>query len=142
MIDLQALANECGVEFYDAQAVSENGKNIYRVFITKKNGVSLQDCENLSRLLSPLYDVEPPIGGDWILEVSSPGLERKLITKEHFKNSIFELVKITTINKEKVEGKILEFDGEILKLEISSEKNQIINIPFKDIIKAKTYIIW
>lgn len=139
MIDLNALAAECQVKFYDTQTVNENGRIIYRVYITKDGGVGLRDCEDLSRLLSPIYDVEPPVSGEWILEVSSPGLERKLTKSQHFANSIGELVKITTVDKEKFEGEILEFDGEILKLMSS---NKTINIKFKDIVKAKTYIKW
>ena len=68
MVDLNALASECGLEFYDSETASENGKTIYRVFVTKTGGVSLEDCEKLSRILSPIFDVEPPVSGEYFLE--------------------------------------------------------------------------
>lgn len=139
MIDLNALAAECGVKFYDEEIAKENGSLIYRVFITKNGGVGLSDCEKFSRLLSPILDVEPPVEGKFLLEVSSPGLERKLTKAEHFANSIGEMVRISLNNGEKIEGEILEFNDEILKLKTQNGK---ILINFSDIKKAKTFIIW
>ena len=140
MVDLEALANECGLEFYDSECVSENGKAIYRVFVTKAGGVSLDDCEKLSRLLSPIFDVEPPVSGEYFLEVSSPGLERKLSKPEHFSKSVGELVKLTTSEKDKITGKILKFENENLFLDTA--ENGEITIKFSDIKKAKAYIEW
>ena len=139
MVDLNALASECGLEFYDCETVSENGKTIYRVFVSKTGGVSLDDCEKLSRILSPIFDVEPPVSGEYFLEVSSPGLERKLSKIEHFSKSIGELVKITTSEKDKICGKILKFEDENLFLATTDGE---ICIKFSDIKKAKTYIEW
>lgn len=139
MVNLEALANECGLEFYDSEIANENGKAIYRVFVTKQGGVSLDDCEKLSRLLSPIFDVEPPMSGEYFLEVSSPGLERKLSKKEHFSKSIGELVKITTEQKDKICGKIIKFEDENLFLDTTESE---ICIKFDDIKKAKTYIEW
>lgn len=139
MVDLQGLAAECGLEFYDSESVSENGKAIYRIFVTKQGGVSLDDCEKLSRLLSPIFDVEPPVGGEYFLEVSSPGLERKLTKIEHFSKSVGELVKITTSQKDKICGKIIKFEDENLFLDTADGE---ICIKFSDIKKAKTYIEW
>lgn len=139
MIDLTALASECRLEFYDCETASENGKTIYRVFVTKTGGVSLEDCEKLSRILSPIFDVEPPVSGEYFLEVSSPGLERKLSKIEHFSKSVGELVKITTSEKDKICGKILKFEDENLFLATTDGE---ICIKFSDIKKAKTYIEW
>lgn len=140
MIDLNALCSECGVKFYADGLISENLRQIYRVYITKKNGVNLDDCEALSRLLSPILDVEPPTSGAFTLEVSSPGLERKLTTPSNFENSLGELVKITLKNGEKISGEILSFKDEILKLK-TAENNEI-SVNFNEIKKAKTYIEW
>lgn len=140
MIDLNALCSECCVKFYADELISENSRQIYRVYITKKNGVNLDDCEALSRLLSPILDVEPPTSGAFTLEVSSPGLERKLTTPSNFENSLGELVKITLKNGEKISGEILSFKDEILKLK-TAENNEI-SVNFNEIKKAKTYIEW
>lgn len=140
MVDLKALCVECGVDLYDVEVANENRRAIYRVYITKQGGISLDDCTKLSKLLSPIYDVEPPINGDWTLEVSSPGLERKLERAEHFASSIDELVTITTIDKEKFSGKIITFDGDVV--EILQDDGKSVEIKFPNIKKARTYIEW
>lgn len=138
-MNLKALCKEAGVELYDSELVSENGKKIYRIYIMKEGGVSLEDCARLSEILSPIFDVEPPVSGEYFLEVSSAGLERKLSTLEHFKKSVGEMLKITTSEKEKIQGKLLKVEGENIFLQ--DEKAEIC-IEFSQVKKAKTFIEW
>ncbi|EGI1541878.1 ribosome maturation factor RimP, partial [Campylobacter jejuni] len=116
-MNLEALCKEAELSFYDDELVSENGRKIYRIYVQKEGGVNLDDCARLSEILSPIFDVEPPVNGEYFLEVSSPGLERKLSKIEHFAKSIGELVKITTNEKEKFEAKIIAVDDENITLE-------------------------
>ncbi|EAH9135387.1 ribosome maturation factor RimP [Campylobacter upsaliensis] len=138
-MNLKALCKEAGVELYDSELVSENGKKIYRIYIMKEGGVSLEDCARLSEILSPIFDVEPPVSGEYFLEVSSAGLERKLSTLEHFEKSVGEMLKITTREKEKIQGKLLKVEGENIFLQ--DEKAEIC-IEFSQVKKAKTFIEW
>ncbi|EAL52942.1 MULTISPECIES: ribosome maturation factor RimP [Campylobacter] len=138
-MNLKALCEEAGVELYDSELVSENGKKIYRIYIMKEGGVSLEDCARLSEILSPIFDVEPPVNGEYFLEVSSAGLERKLSTLEHFEKSVGEMLKITTSEKEKIQGKLLKVEGENIFLQ--DEKAEIC-IEFSQVKKAKTFIEW
>lgn len=138
-MNLKALCKEAGVELYDSELVSENGKKIYRIYIMKEGGVSLDDCARLSEILSPIFDVEPPVSGEYFLEVSSAGLERKLSTLEHFEKSVGEMLKITTSEKEKIQGKLLKVEGENIFLQ--DEKAEIC-IEFSQVKKAKTFIEW
>lgn len=138
-MNLKALCKEAGVELYDSEPVSENGKKIYRIYIMKEGGVSLEDCARLSEILSPIFDVEPPVSGEYFLEVSSAGLERKLSTLEHFEKSVGEMLKITTSEKEKIQGKLLKVEGENIFLQ--DEKAEIC-IEFSQVKKAKTFIEW
>ncbi len=139
MMNLKALCKEAEVELYDSELVSENGKKIYRIYIMKEGGVSLEDCAKLSEILSPIFDVEPPVSGEYFLEVSSAGLERKLSTLEHFEKSVGEMLKITTSEKEKIQGKLLKVEGENIFLQ--DEKAEIC-IEFSQVKKAKTFIEW
>ncbi|MGP1485276.1 MAG: ribosome maturation factor RimP [Campylobacter sp.] len=142
MQNLENLVKQCGVELYDSEVVSENSKSIYRIYITKQGGVSLDLCEAVSRLLSPIFDVEPPIKGEYVLEVSSPGLERKLDKPKHFAFSVGELVKITAlINNEntKIYGKLVQADENFIVVENEKEKFEI---KLSDIKKARTYFKW
>ncbi|MCR2113624.1 ribosome maturation factor RimP [Campylobacter upsaliensis] len=138
-MNLKALCEEAGVELYDSELVSENSKKIYRIYIMKEGGVSLEDCARLSEILSPIFDVEPPVSGEYFLEVSSAGLERKLSTLEHFEKSVGEMLKITTSEKEKIQGKLLKVEGENIFLQ--DEKAEIC-IEFSQVKKAKTFIEW
>ncbi|RKO64654.1 ribosome maturation factor [Campylobacter sp. P255] len=140
-MNLEALCKEVGLSFYDDELTSENGRKIYRIYVQKEGGVNLDDCARLSEILSPIFDVEPPVSGEYFLEVSSCGLERKLSKIEHFAKSINELVKITTNEKEKIEAKIIAVDGENIILE-NLETQEKTTINFSDIRKAKTFIQW
>ncbi|EAI2683649.1 ribosome maturation factor RimP [Campylobacter jejuni] len=141
-MNLEALCKEAELSFYDDELVSENGKKIYRIYVQKEGGgVNLDDCAKLSEILSPIFDVEPPVNGEYFLEVSSPGLERKLSKIEHFAKSIGELVKITTNEKEKIEAKIIAVDDENITLE-NLENKEKTTINFNDIKKARTFIQW
>lgn len=140
-MNLEALCKEVGLSFYDDELVSENGKKIYRIYVQKEGGVRLDDCAKLSEILSPIFDVEPPVNGEYFLEVSSCGLERKLSKLDHFAKSINELVKITTNEKEKIEAKIVNVNDENIILE-NLETQEKITINFNDIKKAKTFVQW
>ena len=67
-----------GVEIYDVEYVKEGTDWYLRIFIDKEEGISIDDCEAVSRPLSDVLDEEDPIDQGYYLEVSSPGLERKL----------------------------------------------------------------
>ncbi|HDZ5086198.1 TPA: ribosome maturation factor RimP [Campylobacter jejuni] len=147
-MNLEALCKEANLELYDSELTSENGKKIYRVFVMKpldekgqRVGVNLDDCARLSEILSPIFDVEPPVNGEYFLEVSSAGLERKLTKLEHFAKSIGELVKITTNEKEKIEAKIISVEDESIILE-NLENQEKTTINFNDVKKAKTFVEW
>lgn len=138
MDNLNELVKECGVELYDTEIANENGRAIYRIYITKNGGVSLDDCEKVSRLLSPIFDVQPPISGDYNLEVSSPGLERNLSEARHFKASLGELVKAQTAEA-KFAGRLVKADDESIALE---NDEGVFELKIGDIKKAKTYLEW
>ncbi|AJC84096.1 ribosome maturation factor RimP [Campylobacter peloridis] len=140
-MNLEALCKEANLSFYDDELVSENGKKIYRIYVQKEGGVGLDDCARLSEILSPIFDVEPPVNGEYFLEVSSCGLERKLSKLDHFAKSINELVKITTNEKEKIKAKIISVNDENISLEDLETKEKI-TINFNDIKKAKTFVEW
>ena len=140
MTEIESIIKELGCELYDTELASENGHAIYRVYITKNGGVSMEDCEKVSRALSPIYDVMPPVSGDkWFLEISSPGLERKLSTIGHFNKSIGEKAKITLNDKSAISGEIKAVNDEIITI-LSETGEQ--EIPFNEIKKAKTFIEW
>lgn len=138
-IDLASIIEQTGARLYDSEITSENGRAIYRVYIIKDGGVSLDDCEAVSRVLSPIFDAVPPVSGEYFLEVSSPGLERKLSKIEHFKLSINEVAKITLNDKSQIIGKIIAVDDDIINIKDDGGEHKI---SFNDIKKARTFIQW
>ena len=144
--DIESLVKSVGLELYDTSVVSEFGDTIYRVSIIspefedgKRKGVTMDQCVDLTHLISPLLDVTPPVSGEYRLEVGSPGLERKLTTLDHFKKSINENISFTTSEKDKIKAKLLGVDNTTLFFEDEHEKFEI---DFNDIKKAKTYFEW
>jgi len=77
-------ADDFGVELVDVQLLGSGPGQILRVTIDREGGVSLEDCQRVSRELEALLDVEDPIPGRYTLEVSSPGLDRPLKKREDF----------------------------------------------------------
>lgn len=137
--DLASIISQCGVKLYDSELTSQNSRTIYRIYIIKDGGVSLEDCEKVSRVLSPIFDVMAPVEGEYFLEVSSPGLERKLSKIEHFALSLGEEAKITLNDKSVFIGKIISVDGEIITFSNDDGKSKF---SFNEIKKAKTFIQW
>ncbi|MCD8478753.1 MAG: ribosome maturation factor RimP [Sulfurospirillum sp.] len=142
MIDTEQLikiVEGCGVSLYDTEIVSEFDKKIFRIYITSKEGINLDKCAEVSRILSPIFDVEPPLEGEYLFEVSSPGIERKLIKPEHFSASVGEKVKIKLKNKEKFIGILEGFEKNTLQVRI---ENELKEIALEEIEKARTYFEW
>lgn len=101
---LQPIAEACGVEIYDVEYVKEGSDWYLRAYIDKPEGVTIDDCENVSRALSAKMDDNDFIEDAYILEVSSPGLGRALKKEKHFLKSIGMEVEVKTykpIEKEK-----------------------------------------
>ncbi len=138
---LKQLVKDRGVELYDTEVISTADTKIYRVYITSKDGISLDKCSEITKIISPILDIDPPVSGKYTLEVSSPGIERKLTKIEHFQNSIDELIKLKLANGEKSKCKILKVEGKTITLYDKGEKAEK-EIDFGDVIKAKTYFEW
>lgn len=83
-----------GYEVVDIEFRPHSSNGLLRVYIDKKDGIQLEDCEVVSRQLSAMLDVEDPIPGHFNLEVSSPGLDRPLRKADDFERFAGELVKI------------------------------------------------
>src|SRR5271154_5736388 len=103
LLDLAKVASsQEGVELYDLVFSGAHGR-VLRVFIDRNDGaVSVDDCANVSRALNLLLDVEDLIpGGAYELEVSSPGLERKLTQKWHFDRALTKPIRVKLIGAKK-----------------------------------------
>lgn len=135
---LSKLIKQEGLELYSTELVTENDQQIYRVYITKKGGVNLDDCQKISQIISPLLDIDEPTNSNYFLEVSSPGIERKLIKPNHFQASINELVKVKK-DKETFTGTLINADETSFCIQSENEKLCFL---YTDVKSCKTYIKW
>jgi len=136
---IEMTVNGCGVELYDIITTKENDRDIFRVYITAKDGVSLDKCAEISRLLSPVLDVDEPMYGKYNLEVSSPGIERKLKKPRHFIVSIGDKVRIKDFEKNILTGELIHADDNEIK--VKTEHGEEI-ITYDEISSASTYYEW
>ena len=134
--DIAKIVALHGASLYDTQIVKENDETIFRVSIVKEGGVDIDTCVAISHDLSPFLDVHPPLRGAYRLEVSSPGIERKLTKPLHFKHSIGEKVKLKVLGKEKLKGKLIEADDEGIVVETKEGKR---SFAYAELGVVKTY---
>ena len=117
-------------------------KNLLRVYIDHENGIVVEDCEKVSRELSRMLDVEDPIRGEYILEVSSPGVNRRLFFVEQYPHFCGEIIDIKT--KKMIEGRknfkgiLVEVIEGVLQVK-DSERTYA--IPFQDVFTASVETI-
>ena len=84
----QPFVEQAGCTLWDVEYVKEAGEWFLRVYIDRAGGVSIDDCEAVSRPLSDALDEADPIAGSYTFEVSSAGLDRPLKKPEHFEQSM------------------------------------------------------
>ncbi|MDD3007777.1 MAG: ribosome maturation factor RimP [Arcobacter sp.] len=136
---IKLAVESLGAKLYDISTVKEHDKNIFRVSVTAEGGVSLDKCAEISRMISPILDVNEPMSGEYVLEVSSPGIERKLKKKEHFIASVDEKVRIKDFSTEVYKGQLIYADDEkiVIKTEFGEDE-----LSYDSILAASTYFEW
>jgi ribosome maturation factor RimP len=134
------------LELVDLELKGEGRRQVLRIFIDKPGGVTLDDCAEVSREVSALFEVEDPIEGAYVLEVSSPGLDRPLKKLRDFERAAGKLVKLRTHDlldpdgrghqRKTFVGELLGIDGTQIKLRQTDRRGGEISIAFEAIAKA------
>ena len=91
---VEPLVEHLGFELADLELRTGGRDGILRIFIDKADGIGIEDCEEVSRRVSAILDVEDPVQSDYTLEVSSPGLDRTLTKLAHFQRFMGQDVKV------------------------------------------------
>lgn len=123
------VAVSLGVEVVEVELRGGGKSRMLRVFIDKPEGVTHEDCANLSREVSTILDVEDAVpGGSYVLEVSSPGLDRKLVRATDFERYQGSRVKLTTrdpVNGNRhFEGRLERFEDGRLTLDLAEARRK------------------
>ena len=129
-----------GCKIWGLELFGRRSNQTLRIYIDKMEGISVEDCEKVSKHVSKVLDVENDFSENYMLEVSSPGLDRKFFYKEQYKDYLNEAVKVTffdTQNKKTISGRLEGANDSFIKLEL---ENEVKEIPFSSIIQANLII--
>jgi len=131
--DIRSLGFDIwGIEFF-----GKHKNQTLRIYIDKKEGISVEDCEKVSKHVIKLLDVENDFSNKYLLEVSSPGLDRKFFSEKQYLDYIDSAIKVRYINninkKLSVKGILSNVTTEGLLIE-SEDKRQ--KVPFSSIVQA------
>ena len=130
---IQAL----GLDLWGVELLQQGKYSLLRIYIEREEGVTIEDCEKVSRQVSALMDVEDPIAGEYTLEVSSPGMGRPLFCIEHYSQYVGSEVDLKLRRpldgRRKFKGQIIKVSGDIVGLLVDGSEY---DLEFSDIEKA------
>jgi len=137
---LRTLLSGLGLDLYDVEMV----KGTLNVVVTKAGGVDLESLTKANRAISEWLDVNDPIPGRFTLDVSSPGLERRLRTPAHFKTTVGEVVTLREIRAgeptRRLEGTVVSVDDRFVTLR--DEQVGEVSVALDSIERARTVFKW
>lgn len=130
------IAESLGFELWDVKFVKEGGEWYLRIFIDKEEGITLEDCENMSRKLDEPLDLLDPVTYSYCLEVCSPGIERELSTDAHLERFIghdltLKLFRPDEQKRKRLSGKLESFDKE--KIILNTAENSRVEVIRKNV---------
>ncbi len=126
---LEPTIERLGYELTDLEMRLSGKGGLLRLTIDKADGIDLDDCGKVSQAVSALLDVEDPVPGNYNLEVSSPGLDRKLTKMEHFQRFMGETLKISMRfpieGRRRFRGTLMSSDEENIVVEVDGESHSL-----------------
>ncbi|RPF55957.1 ribosome maturation factor RimP [Aquisalibacillus elongatus] len=138
---VQPIVEDLNLELVEVEFVKE-GKNYFlRVYVDKEGGVDIEDCGKVSEQLSEKLDEVDPIEQAYFLEVSSPGVERRLKKRSDFERFVGSHIYVKTyepINHEKeFYGDLTSFEDDLITLMVKEKtREKEVQIPFDKVAKA------
>ncbi len=122
----EPIALELGLKVWDVQYQKEGAEWVLRIYIDKEGGVGIDDCVNMSRAIDPVLDEADPVPQEYVLEVSSSGLNRKLTRPEHFEAYMEEPVMARLIRPledgtKELEGLLIGYEDGRVELQLDEE---------------------
>lgn len=140
------VAADLDYELVDVEYRKEGPDWVLRCFIDKENGVGIEDCQRFSEALDKVLDEADPIPGRYLLEVSSPGIERPLKKEEDFIRFAGKMIEIklnkALNNRKTYHGELIGIIGEESerKVALKIDDSEVLEIPRNEIAKAKLLI--
>ncbi|MBC3764502.1 ribosome maturation factor RimP [Neptunicella marina] len=118
-----------GFELLGVEFVAAGKHSIMRVYIDHEDGISVDNCADVSHQVSAILDVEDPISTEYSLEVSSPGMERPLFKEAHYQQVVGEVVQVKLTvpmdNRRNFKGKLVSCDAGTIVVEVDGQPYQL-----------------
>lgn len=134
---LRPTVQTLGLELWGIEHLMRGRSSLLRIYIDSDQGITIEDCERVSRQVSGILDVEDPLPGEYTLEVSSPGLDRPLFSSEQYQRFVGEVVNLRL--RAPIDGR-RKFKGVLEKAEADqitlTVDGALVNIAFAQIEKA------
>jgi ribosome maturation factor RimP len=134
---LRPTVQTLGLELWGIEHLMRGRSSLLRIYIESDQGITIEDCERVSRQVSGILDVEDPLPGEYTLEVSSPGLDRPLFSFEQYQRFVGEVVNLRL--RAPIDGR-RKFKGVLEKAEADqitlTVDGALVNIAFAQIEKA------
>ena len=120
---LQPVVEALGCELWGLQLESGGKRKLLRIYIDREEGIGVEDCERVSRQSSAVLDVEDAISGEYVLEVSSPGMDRPLYELAQYERYIGEDVSLRLRfaydGRRNFKGRLVGVDGDEIVLVVA-----------------------
>jgi ribosome maturation factor RimP len=126
---LQPVVEGLGYELWELEFAPGRGSALLRVYIDTTGGVGItvDDCERVSRAVSEVLDAADPVPGNYTLEVSSPGIERPLRTARHFAPFAGATVMVEMVHlvdeRRRFKGRLVAADGDTIEVEVDGRRH-------------------
>ena len=141
---LNALVGDEGLELVATELSGHGPKTVLRLVVDGPNGVTLDQCSSVSRQASAMLDVEDPIRHSYTLEVSSPGLDRKLFSKQDFVRYAGQRITIrmrpSYRENRVVVGELIDLIGDTVRVRVGSD--EVIELPYNEVFEARLEVDW
>ncbi|HDY7422504.1 TPA: ribosome maturation factor RimP [Vibrio vulnificus] len=125
---LESAVVVSGYELVGLEFIRAGEHSTLRIYIDHENGITVEDCAEVSHQVSAVLDVEDPISVAYSLEVSSPGLDRPLFKPAHYEQFIGQevnvVLKMAVANRRKWKGEIHSVDGEAITLTVDGQQEE------------------
>ena len=134
---IEPILDEMEIELVDIEFLSEQSRWILRIYVDESGGITLDDCARVSREIGDLIEVKDIFDQGYVLEVSSPGLNRRLKKEKDFERAVGKNIKIRMATplegQQNFRGSLQSFQDGILCLSV---KDDLILLPYGDVEKA------
>jgi len=134
---IEPILDDMGFELVAIEYLSEGGRWILRIYADSEGGITIDDCARISREISDLLDVKDIFSQSYVLEVSSPGLNRPLTKERDFENAVGKNVRIRMAaprdGRRNFRGRLESFQDGVVRLNVN---NEVFLLPVKEMDRA------